>query len=260
MKKIILLFNLLLAVTISNAQFPIQISGNDCDGTPHDLYAELDAGKAAVLFFFMDNCGACPPPASVIQGMMNHITAVYPGMVTGYAMPFNDATTCAATLTWVGNYGHQFAPYDSGAYQVAYYGGFGMPTVVVVGGSGANKRVLFSTQSFIVSDTTTMRDSILALFNGNTGISDLLPGVSSFNVYPNPANENVTISLNVKESSNLFIDVADISGKQLAIIMDEKQQGIISRPFNMLKFPDGNYLIRLRVNEKVVTQKVTILH
>jgi hypothetical protein len=181
-------------------------------------------------------------------------------MVTGYAMPFNDATTCAATLTWVGNYGHQLAPYDSGAYQVAYYGGFGMPTVVVVGGSGANKRVLFSTQSFIVSDTTTMRDSILALFNSNTGISDLPSGVSSFNVYPNPANENVTISLNVKESSNLFIDVADISGKQLAVIMDEKQQGLISRPFNTLKFPDGNYLIRLRVNEKVVTQKVTILH
>lgn len=258
-KKITFLFSLLFTSAISNAQVPLQISGNDCNGNAHDLFAELDAGKASVIFFFMDNCGACPPPANAVQAMMNHVTDVYPGMVTGYAMPFNDTTSCATTSAWTGNYGHLFAPYDSGGYPVAYYGGFGMPTVVLVGGSGTNKRVMFSTLSFAYSDTTIMRDSILALFN-STGITYLPPALSSFDVYPNPANENITIDLNLREHSRLFIDVADLSGKQLAVIMDEIQHGLVSRKFSTLKLSNGNYFVRLRVNEKTITQEITITH
>src|SRR5262249_20080836 len=144
-KIFLLLLVLIAGIKISIAQTPLQISGNDCNGNPHDLFAQLDAGKAAVLFFFMYNCGACPPPAAAVQATMNNINNSYPGMVTGYALPYTNSTTCTEVLDWCSLYGHQFVPYDSGSYQVAYYGGFGMPTVVVVGGSGANKRVLFST-------------------------------------------------------------------------------------------------------------------
>lgn len=249
----------MFAATISSAQTPLQISGNDCDGNPHDLFAELDAGKASVVFFFMDNCGACPPPANVIQVMMNNVTNVYPGMVTGYAMPYTNSTTCSDVSNWCAAYGHLFAPYDSGAYPVAYYGGFGMPTVVLLGGSGANKRVMFSTLSFATSDTTIMRDSILALFN-STGIADLPVTVSSFNVYPNPVNENVTVSINLKESSNLLIDVADIAGKQLDIIMNEKQNGLVNKQYRIAELSNGNYLIRLNANGKTITRKITITH
>jgi Secretion system C-terminal sorting domain len=261
MKKITYLFIVLMfAAMISKAQTPLQISGNDCDGNPHDLYAELDAGKAVVVFFFMDNCGACPPPAQKVQTMMNNITVDYPGMITGYAMPFNNSTTCAATSSWCAAYGHQFAPYDSGAFQVAYYGGFGMPTVVLLGGTGANKRVMFSTLSFLTSDTTIMRDSILALFNSSSGTADLPSSVSAFSIYPNPATENVSVNVNLKEPSVIFIDVADISGKQVAIIMNEQQSGLLTKQFNVSELPRGNYLIRLRVSGKTVAQKLSVNH
>lgn len=256
-KTILFLVTFIVLIKISEAQPALQIAGNDCDGIPHDLFAELDAGKASVLFFFMDACGACPPPAQKIQVMMNNIMADYPGMITGYAMPYTNSTTCAATSNWVANYGHLFAPYDSGAYQVAYYGGFGMPTVVLLGGSGANKRVMFSTLSFLTSDTTIMRDSILALFS-TTGIADLPSTVSAFRVYPNPATENVFISVNLKESSNLLIDVADISGKQLAVIMNERQNGLVNKQYRIAALPNGNYFIRLQVNGKTAAQKITI--
>lgn len=262
MKKTILLFTLILILfaSSSRAQFPIQISGNDCDGVPHDLFAELDAGKASVLFYFMDNCGACPPPALAIQVMMNNIMDVYPGMMTGYAMSYLNSTSCADISDWVANYGHLFAPYDSGEYQVAYYGGFGMPTVVLVGGSGANKRVMFSTQSFTSSDTTIMRDSVLALFNSTIGIADLPSSVSTFDVYPNPASENISISINLRENSHLKIDIADISGRQLAVIIDKKLQGIVNRQFNVAELPDGNYLVRLQANGKTTSRKITVTH
>lgn len=148
---------------------------------------------------------------------------------------------------------------DSGAVHVANYGGFGMPTVVLLGGSGANKHVMFSTLSFSTADTTTMRDSILNMLN-MTGIADLPNSVNAFSVYPNPASDNIVINLDLKESSNLLIDVTDITGKQVAIISNEKQSGIVTKQFSTAALQNGNYFVRLQVNGKTATQKLTVNH
>lgn len=260
--SILLSIALMFVITISKAQTVMQLTGNDCNGNAHDLYADLDAGKAVLLHFFMPSCGACPPPAQKIQAMANHINAMHPGMVTAYAMPFNNTTTCAYTSTWCSSNGLSlYMPYDSGATQVANYGGFGMPTVVLLGGAGSgNHRIMFSTLSFSTSDTTIMRDSIMALLMSSTGIADLPNGVNSFSVYPNPASDNISINLELKETSNLLIDVTDITGKQVAIISDEKQNGIITKQFNTATLPNGNYFVRINANGKTATQKLTVTH
>jgi len=259
-KSILISIALMFVMSISKAQTPMQLSGNDCNGNPHDLFADLDAGKAVVIFFFMPSCGSCPPPAQKAQAMANNVMLNYPGMVTGYAMPFNNTTTCAATSSWVTTSGVPFyAPYSTGATQVANYGGFGMPTVVLLGGAAPNRRVMFSTQSFATSDTTIMRDSILALFNA-TSIDDLPIGVNAFSVFPNPASENISINIDLKGTSNLLIDITDITGKQVAIISDEIQNGIITKQFNTTALPNGNYFIRIHVNGKTAIQKLILKH
>ena len=260
MKKTTLLAVVLMfLMNITKAQTAMQLSGMDCNGNMHDLYADLNAGKAVLIHFFMPNCSACPPGAQRIQLMANHILATHPGMITAYAMPFNNSTSCTYTSSWVSTNGLSlYAPFDSGAVQVAHYGGFGMPTVVLLG--GADHRVMFSTQSFSTSDTTIMRDSILAMLSTATGINDLPSAVTSFNVFPNPANDLININLNLKESSSVLIDVADITGKQIAVILDEKQSGLIKKQFTTSQLQNGNYLVRLNVNGKSVTQKLTIAH
>ncbi len=260
MKKLIYtFFALLFTINISKAQTAMQLNGPDCNGVSHDLFADLDAGKAVILHFFMPSCGSCPPPAQKIQKMANNILATHPGMITAYAMPFNNSTTCAYTSSWVSsNSLSLYMPYDSGATQVANYGGFGMPTVVLLG--GADHRVLFSTMSFSTSDTTIMRDSILALLAGTTGIIDLPSAVSAFQVFPNPASENVSINLSLKEETNVLVDVTDLNGKQVAIILNEKRNGVVKEQFNTIALPNGNYLIRMQVNDKTVTEKLTVNH
>ncbi len=259
-KSIFTVIALLFVITFSKAQTTaMQLNGLDCNGNAHDLYADLDAGKAVLLHFFMPSCGSCVPPAKKIVAMANKILATYPGMITAYAMPYNDNTTCAYTSTWVTSPGLTlYVPYDSGATQVAYYGGFGMPTVVLLG--GADHRVMFFTKSFVTSDTTIMRDSILALLDVATGIADLPSAVSNFRIFPNPAKESITINIELKETSDLFVDVADISGKQIAVIMDEKQVGLVIKQFNTTYLPNGNYLVRIHNKEKIFTQKLTITH
>ncbi len=261
MKKLTtrLLFALMLLVTVSRAQTAMQLSGPDCNGVSHDLFADLDAGKAVLLHFFMSSCGSCPPPALKIQAMANRILAAHPGKITAYAMPYENTTTCAYTSTWVSSNGLSlYMPYDSGAAQVAHYGGFGMPTVVLLGGT--DHRVMFSTQSFSTSDTTLMRDSILALLTGSTGIADLHEGIASFSVSPNPANDNIQISLTTRETSKVMIDIIDISGKQVAIICDEKRNGLIKKQFNTSSLPGGIYFVRLQMDGKTTTQKLTLIH
>ena len=252
---------LIITVNILRAQtYAMPLSGLDCNGNSHNLIADLDAGKAVLLHFFMQSCGSCPPPAQKIQAMANHILATYPGMITAYAMPYNNSTTCSYTSNWVSsNNLSLYAPYDSGAVQVAHYGGFGMPTVVLLG--GLDHRVLFSTQSFTTSDTTKMRDSILVLLDGLAAIATLPNSVSAFNVYPNPASDIISVNVRLKEASNMLIEVTDITGKQVAVIANEKYStGLPAKQLNTTTFPNGNYLVRLSVNGKTVTQKLNITH
>jgi len=248
-------------MNFSKAQTAMPLSGLDCNGVSHDLYADLDAGKAVILHFFMASCSSCPPPAQKVQAMANNILATYPNMITAYAMPFNNTVTCAYTSTWVSSNGLSlYAPYDSGAAQVANYGGFGMPTVVLLGGT--DHRVMFSTLSFSTSDTTIMRDSILRLLNPTapSAINELPTAVSSFNIFPNPANDNVSIHLNLRETSDVSIDIVDLSGKTVVNVLKEKQNGIISKQVNTNTLSNGNYFVRLMVNGQSTTQKLNIVH
>lgn len=250
----------MFTIVISNAQTALQINGPDCNGNMHDLYGDLDAGKAVLLHFFMPNCNSCPPPAQEIQAMANNLMISYPGKITGYAMPFENLTTCAYTANWVSVAGLPlYAPYDSGAYQVAYYGGFGMPTVVLLGGT--DHRVMFSTLSYISSDTTVMRDSILALFNSPSSINDIGDAVSELNIYPNPTNDAITIAFNLKKTGQVLIELIDLTGKKVAVITDEKiNREMVKKQFNTTAIPAGNYIVRLTADTKILTKKITIVH
>lgn len=253
---------LLFVITFSKAQTTaMQFSGEDCNGNPVDLFADLDAGKAVILHFFMPNCGSCPPPAQKIQAMANNINMMHPGKVKGYAFPYQNSTTCAYASSWVSsnNLSDLYAPMDSGAAHVAHYGGFGMPTVVVLG--GMDHRVLFSTLSFSTSDTTVMRDSIMALLEGGAmGINDLSATATSFKAYPSPANENISISFELKQSADYTIEILDISGKRVAVINDKGNSGLVTKKFNTSELANGTYVARLTIGGKTATQKLTITH
>lgn len=246
--------------SITKAQTAMQISGEDCYGEPVDMFADLDAGKAIILHFYMPDCDACPPPAEKLQEMATNIMIDYPDMVKGYAFPFQDITTCDYSVSWVeDNHLPFFAPMDSGEYPVAYYGGFGMPTVVLLG--GADHRVMFTTLSFITSDTTEMRDSILNLLGAPTVILNNNSYISNFNIYPNPAYESVSINADLLVNTDFKISVLDITGKLINEVAEEKNvTGSYSKKMSVSAFPEGVYFVKLIANGKSMVKEVTIIH
>lgn len=250
---------LMFVTSISKAQTPMQIDGLDCNGTSHDMFSELNAGKAVVVFFYMPNCSSCPPPAQEIQAMANNILASHPNMITAYAFPFQNSTPCVDVATWTSvNNLPMYSPYDSGAVQVANYGGFGMPTVVLLGGT--DHRVMFSTLSYSTSDTTIMRDSILSLF-APLGLQENSNAVNSINIFPNPSSSNATITLELNKIANVSLDVMDITGRKILAISNEKNvSGTISRQLNTANMPTGVYNIRINIDGNIINRKINVTH
>lgn len=258
--KLILSFVALSLVTTSafSQTTAMNFTGVDCNNNPVDLFADLDAGKAVILHFYMPNCGSCPPPAQKIQAMANKINATNPGLVKAYAFPFQNSTTCSAVQTWVTNNSLPlYAPMDSGAVQVAYYGGFGMPTVVLLGGN--NRDVLFVSQNFVTSDTTTMRDLILGM--STSGVNDLSINQIKLDVFPNPSSDQLIINFNSPFKSEYYTELMDINGKSIMVTTVEQiNEGENSFKMDVSKVPSGTYFVTVHVNDIVKTQKVNISH
>ncbi len=247
MKKSILPLFIALC-SLSNAQTALQFNGLDCYDNAVDLYADLDAGKAVILEFYMPDCGMCPPPAQKIQTMANDIMETYPGMIKGYAFPFQNSTTCEYSISWVeDNELPFFTPMDSGATPVAYYGGFGMPTIVLLG--GADHRTMFSTLSFVNSDTTEMADSILALFGAaTTNITSTEP-LKDFKISPNPANSEIILSVSANEQGLTTVIITDITGKQVYESKEYFMVGVNQRRIETNYLFNGFYLVHI-ISEK----------
>lgn len=261
MKTIIItLFSLGVIATSGFSQTTaMDFQGVDCNGNNVHLFDDLDAGQAVVLFYYMPSCGSCPPPAQKIQAMANKINASCEGMVKAYAYPYQNSTTCAYSASWVTSNGLPlYTPMDSGAVQVAYYGGFGMPTVVLVGGQ--NHDVLWSTQNFVNSDTTVMRDLILNMACV-AGINENEGSLSNFELFPNPANSSINVNFDVEYTSNVQIELMDLTGK---VILSKNeitvQNGKVDQTFDCGGLQNGNYLMKIRVNDKVTVQKFVVSH
>lgn len=253
------IFSLILTSSLTAQTTAMNFSGVDCNGNNVDLFSDLEAGKAVVLFFYMPNCSACPPHAKKIQKMGETINATYPGMFKAYAFPYQNSTTCAYSNSWVTNNNIPlFAPMDSGAVQVAYYGGFAMPTTVLLG--GLNKEILFAANannSNNPGDTTAMKDAILTLFAQNQLV---VKEAKLFDVqtYPNPARDVLTLSFEATKEAVFTIELCTMDGK-MVYSETNKHSGLIKKEIKLDAFEKGNYLLKVSAdNQGTFTKQISI--
>lgn len=230
----------------------------DCNGNPHHLFDDLDAGKAVIIEFFMNNCTPCVTAGQKLEAMKTDLLTEYPGMIKSYAFGYNNSYTCTVVNNWVNNNGFTSVPSDSGAAQVAHYGGMGMPTIVIVGGTSHS--VLGSPYiGFSTSDTTTMAADIRSFFS-SMAVNEASQPVS-INMFPNPANTEVKLSFTLKQSSEVKIDVVDITGRIVTEVMNERSiNGEIAATINTSKIAQGTYMVRINANGVVSQQKLTVVH
>lgn len=78
--------------------------------------------------------------------------------------------------------------------------------------------------------------------------------------YPNPFNPNTTISFQIKEFSDVSINVYDINGRVVANLFDGfKNVGEYSINWNAGNIPSGTYFVNMNTNSFSSTQKLMLI-
>jgi thiol-disulfide isomerase/thioredoxin len=264
MKQLLTTLCILLLGTASFAQPTTAMDFNrmDCNGNMRHLFTDLDSGKVVILEFFMGpNCTSCMDAAQEIEGMKTQLLASYPGKVMTYALGFQNSYTCATITTWVTSQGLTAIPMDSGATQVAYYGGFSMPTIVVV--AGANHDIIYSANpnngGYTPGDTSTMSTNIKNFFSP-VSVESVPSPIASVQAYPNPANTEVHLTLQLNESSEISISMVDMTGRTVAtVISDRVAAGEYHNSFDISRLASGSYFLKITANGTTSAQRINVV-
>lgn len=260
MKNIYKAFTLLFLSALSlHAQSPMDFNRKDCNGVQRHLFGDLDSGKAVIIEYFMINCGPCPVAGALLESLKTNLLSQYPGKVVSYAIAYNNTYSKAVVNNWVTSNGFSAIPMDSGATQVANYGGMGMPTIVVLAGKITHSILASPYIGFNTSDTTQVGANIRNYLNSNpTGLSESAI-FSSFKAFPVPAKGELSVSFTLEQVSDIRISLFDLQGRLVrGLDSFHASSGECKRTFSVEEFSSGNYILKVRTNTQTYDHKITI--
>jgi hypothetical protein len=257
---ILLIGGINLTVQAQSPTTAYDFNMNDCNGKMHHLFSELDSGNVVVMEFFMISCSPCIVAGHALDNMVVPLKKKYGDKVRFYQIGFTNSYTCTQIQNWVSTNGFATSvPFDSGAVQVAYYDGMGMPTIAVVGGKKHD--VLFTSIDFKpTTDTATISKAVHTFF-GATGISINERMDASVSVFPNPASRGLSVSLELDKAAVLNLVLTDVQGKKLTTLFTGNvTPGINTKIVQLPELKNGIYFLQGEVSGKLFTKKITILN
>jgi hypothetical protein len=113
-----------------------------------------------------------------------------------------------------------------------------------------------------VQDATTKEvlQAAVAKIKGeeNVSISSKIAKENSFVVFPNPANEKLTIQFDYSKSQQVQVSITDMLGKSIYLQNHSVSQGISDLFINTSDFPKAMYLLQVQEGDKISTTKFSI--
>ncbi|MFA6060487.1 MAG: hypothetical protein WC756_19965 [Taibaiella sp.] len=109
-------------------------------GKEYDLYSQMDSGFVIIHEYVMMSCRPCITAGKGLEKIVNSMRKLHPGRIKYFQTVFEDETDAVTMKKWVKDNG--FTPdavFIKGAKEVAFYGGMGMPTILVLGGGKRHK-------------------------------------------------------------------------------------------------------------------------
>lgn len=95
---------------------------------------------------------------------------------------------------------------------------------------------------------------------GAVGVMEPQDGIGSFDVYPNPAQDNTMVEFSLEQQDNITVDVMDLTGKVVQqVYTGDLGMGTHRFPVNTAELSSGIYLVRLMTDEgKYLTRKLVV--
>ena len=195
MKNLLSIFTLLATTLFSYSQVTVaeDWTKTDCEGTEHTLFTELDAGNVVIMELVMlDGCMPCINAAHLMQPVIDQYNANFENRVKWYTMGYNDTYACEALISWKSdNEVNCSAQFEVGADQIDYYGGMGMPTIVVVGRN--THKVYYNEFGFIPADTIPFADAIEYALGIAEPVIIVEQNINEVTTFPNPSHDFIQI-------------------------------------------------------------------
>lgn len=95
---------------------------------------------------------------------------------------------------------------------------------------------------------------------GVSGVMSPDEGINSFNVYPNPAQDNTMVEFTTENRENINVEIIDLTGKVVQnVFSGELANGTHQFPVQTAELSAGIYLVRLVTDEgKYITRKLVV--
>lgn len=258
MKKLLLItatmFFYMSAFTQTTAT---NFNANDCSGTNHDLFTELNAGKVVVISWVMPCASCISPSLSAYTEVQNYATS-HPGRVVFYIADDYANTSCATLTSWANTNGMSGANafFSNSAVSMSPYGSAGMPKILVFAGSTHD--VLFNQNNGL--NVTNFNNAInqgLA-----TGITENLSSDFRLSLFPNPATANkTTLTYSLTENSDVEIEIYNTLGAKVKIIhLEQQTAGKHESVLDLNLLDNGIYFVKLNSGKYSQVVKFTVAH
>ena len=226
-----LLSTLFISMTMQAQTTGLDFTANDCDGVSHTLFADLDAGNAVIIDLVMMGCAPCVTASNGITDNVIPNTSD-PSRVKFYSIGFTNSITCAQMNDWKTTNGFDHTVFAGMSAQTAYYGGMGMPTIIVLGG-GSTHEVFYNVLGYSPSHNAALIQAIndgLQAANAVTETNSVIATVS-----PNP----VTDILRITGTNWTNARVLDIQGRE------RMNTNVVNGQLDVSTLAAGAYVLQL---------------
>ena len=95
---------------------------------------------------------------------------------------------------------------------------------------------------------------------GTANVINLTNNLNQVIIYPNPVNDILNINFELNKSTPTKIEILDLSGKQVGVILNENLKGIVSKQFNTSEFKSGIYFVKIQTETETVTKKISVIN
>jgi hypothetical protein len=255
MKKNILISLAMLISSISFAQTTAtNFNCNDCVGTNHDLFTELNSGKVIVLVWVMP-CATCIAPSRTAYDDVQSYASSNPGRVIFYLVDDKADTPCNTLTSWGNTNGMPNAvKFSNATINPADYGNVGMPKIIVLGGT--SHTVFYNEDD---GNNLAGIDPAINQALASTGIVENNDIIYSVNVFSNTKNKGATIAFDLVKADAVSIDIIDITGKQINVFPSANQTaGKHEIQIDLGSFDDGLYFVKLNVGNTAKVVKFVL--
>jgi hypothetical protein len=207
----------------------LDFTANDCDGMPHTLFTELNAGDVVIIELVMMGCQPCVTAGNSLKNnVLPNVSD--PSRVKLYSIGYTNSITCAQMNNWKTTNGFTHTVFAGMSAQTTHFGGMGMPTIAVVGGSGHT--VYYSEQGHSNSDNPAI---IAAIEAGLAAVGVQEAAVNTVGVSPNPTNDMLTVN----GANWTTAKVMDLQGRTMLAVQ------LNGGKLDVTMLPVGMYVLRL---------------